>query len=513
MRSMIPLHRKGHCDRRKLSLNSGLVRGTQEDKLNRTVLRQTDPFSVDRRQWLNLVAGSLGNEVESGSLAGETKEAVPAQPLDEQVPSAMPLTRADPQKSFHIVQRLDDPDPARANAQAREDLENGATGLALVFGGAPNAFGYGLPANFEGLQAVLADLPLKNLLLRIDVHPQSRASVDWLVEVLRNLRADPEEINLSFGIDPASLFAGTGRLRMSIEALEASMPQSLAGYFALSLPGILLEADGRVFHNAGATEAQELGIVLASAVGHLRMFEQARQPLIYGAEHIGFAVAVDQHQFLSIAKIRALRKLWNRVLVSRSVEGVPVLIHAETSYRMLTTLDPETNKIRSTLAAFAAVIGGADSISVLPHTIAHGLPDSDARRLARNTQLVLAEESNVNFLADPAGGSSVLEAMTEQLCESAWEEFQTIEKEGGVLRSLAAGHIQERIASARAERLKEFSDNARNIIGTTAYRRRQEPPVSTLSAPMQAISSQGAVTCEPLPAERFDEMPGLSREP
>src|SRR5690606_11710458 len=155
---------------------------------------------------------------------------------------------------------------------------------------------------------VLKNLPLDNLLLRIDVHPQSRASVDWLIEILRNRRADPARLNLSFGIDPASLFAGTGRLRMSIEALEASMPQSLAGYFALSLPGILLEADGRVFHNSGATEAQELGIMLASAVAHLRMFEEARQPLIYAAVHIGFALVVDQVQFRSVAKIRALRK-------------------------------------------------------------------------------------------------------------------------------------------------------------------------------------------------------------
>ena len=473
--------------------------------MDRTVLRQADFPAVDQRQWLELVARSLGAGTDYGSLVRETDDGLPVKPVYEHGQGAVPLSRVDPRSAWKLVQRLDDPDPARANAQAREDLANGATGLSLVFAGAPNAFGYGLPANPEALDAVFSDLPLDNLLLRIDVHPQSRASVDWLVEILRNRRADPARLNLSFGIDPASLFAGTGRLRMSIEALEASMPQSLAGYFALSLPGILLEADGRVFHNSGATEAQELGIMLASAVAHLRMFEEARQPLIYAAEHIGFALAVDQDQFLSVAKIRALRKLWARVLEACSVEAAPVVVHAETSYRMLTALDPETNILRSTIAAFAAAVGGADSISVLPHTITHGLPDGGARRIARNTQLVLSSESHLDLVADPAGGSGAVEALTDGLCEKAWEEFRQIEEEGGVLRSLAAGHIQKRVAAARAERLKDFKDGARNIIGTTLYKLDQERPAGTISAARQPVPVDGAVACDPLPARRIDE--------
>src|SRR5690606_14840157 len=149
--------------------------------------------------------------------------------------------------------------------------------------------------------------------------------------------------SLSFGIDPAAIFAGSGRLRMSIEALQASMPQSLAHFFALGVPGILLEADGRVFHNAGATEAQELGIMIASAVWHLRLFEEARQALVYAAPHIGFALAVDQNQFLSVAKIRALRRLWARVQECCSVPVSAAEVHAETSWRMITARDPETN--------------------------------------------------------------------------------------------------------------------------------------------------------------------------
>ncbi|TIU81990.1 MAG: methylmalonyl-CoA mutase, partial [Mesorhizobium sp.] len=107
--------------------------------------------------------------------------------------------------------------------------------------------------------------------------------------------------------------------RMSIEALQASMPQSLAHFFSMGVPGVLLEADGRVFHNAGATEAQELGTMMASAVSYLRMFEEARQPLVYAAPHIGFALSVDQDQFVSMAKVRALRRLWARVQEACSI--------------------------------------------------------------------------------------------------------------------------------------------------------------------------------------------------
>src|SRR5690606_14737693 len=245
--------------------------------------------------------------------------------------------------SWTIVQRVDDVDPRRANHQAQEDIAAGATGLAIIFEGAPNAFGYGLPARPEALAAALHNIQLNRIYLRIDVHPSSRASVDWIVELMRRKKVDPARRGLSFGIDPAAIFAGNGSLRMSIEALQASMPQSLAHFFGMGIPAVLLEADGRVFHNAGATEAQELGAMLASAVSHLRMFQEARQPLIYATPHIGFALSVTQDQFLSIAKLRALRLLWAKAQEACGLQPIAAKIHAETSYRMLTLRAPENN--------------------------------------------------------------------------------------------------------------------------------------------------------------------------
>lgn len=409
---------------------------------------------------------------------------------------------ANASETMVIMQRVDDPDPTRAAAQARDDLANGANGLALVFAGAPNAFNYGLPSSLDGLKAVLNDVSLQDVHLRIDVHPQSRASIDWLAEILQQKQVDPSRVQLSFGVDPTAIFAGTGRLRMSIEVLEASLPQSLGGFFALSLPGILLEADGRIYHNAGASEAQELGIMLASAAAHFKMFEEARQPLVYAIPHLGFALSVDQDILTSTAKIRALRLLWARMLSEYSIDPAPAVIHAETSFRMLSARDAETNIIRNTMAAFAASFGGVNSLSVLPYTLAHGLADSNARRIARNTSLILTTETRAHQLT--LAQSDQADVLVASYCQDAWEEFGRIMSEGGTLRSLASGAIQQRIALSRQEKLQEISGGARQFIGTTVYPGAADPLLPTLGATSPDFPHDAAIHCDPLLAEHLD---------
>jgi methylmalonyl-CoA mutase len=462
-----------------------------------------EPASEAR--WRALAEKALGG-ASFDALVARTDDGIAINPIEAASQRAEPLARLRPDLPWIVTQRIDDPDPARANSQAKEDVANGATGLAVVFSGAPNAFGFGLPASPEALAAALDSIPLDRVYLRIDPHPASRASADWLLALLTTRRGDPSKLRLSFGIDPAAVFAGTGRLRMSIEALQASLPPSLAHFFAMGVPGVLLEGDGRVFHNAGATEAQELGIALATVVSHLRMFEAARQALVYAAPHLGFSISVDQDQFLSIAKIRALRKLWAKAQEACSIPPVAGMIHAETSWRMMTARDPETNILRSTIAAFAAAAGGADSISVLPHTVAHGLPEAFARRVARNTQLIMAGESHIDFVADPAAGSGSIEALTDALCEAAWKEFQTIDGEGGVLKSLAEGRIQRRVAAAREERVRAVREGKRGIVGTTLHPATQERPVTVLDSKRTVFAEDGVVNCEALSPERIDAL-------
>ena len=418
------------------------------------------------------------------------------------------LARTNVEKPWTIISRIDDPDVERAARQAREDTENGAAGIALVFEGAGNAFGHGLPGHPQALGAVLSAIDLSGLQIRIDSHPSSRASVEWLIAYLAGRRADPAKLDFALGIDPAAVFASTGRLRMSIEALEQSMPQSLSHLFALGVPGVLFEADGRVYHNAGATPGQELGAALAGAVSHLRMFEKARQPLVYAAPHIGFALSADQDMFMTVAKIRAMRLLWTRVQEDCGFAPGQSRIHAETSMRMMTSADAETNILRTTIAAFAAGVGGADSISILPYPAAAGLSGAFARRIARNTQLVLAGESGVDRVADPAAGAGGVEALTGRLCDAAWLEFQSIEKAGGLLASLNAGKIQERVRAAAAERAARFASGAETLIGVSKFAPPTQRPLGLLDAPAMPLPTDGTVRCERLDVVRDEQALG-----
>lgn len=470
------------------------------------ILREAGLAPASMEDWRKLASKALGSDDPETALSFRTDDGATIPALSPRRADAQATGRVKPTAPWRIMQRIDDRDPIRANQQAREDVANGATGLAVVFEGAPNAFGYGLPCSAGALARALHDISLSDVALRIDVHPMARASVDWLIEIVTRRHVDPSRLQVSFGIDPAAAFGGTGRLRMSIEALQASMPQSLAHFFGLGLPGILLESDGRVVHNAGGTEGHELGFILASAVSHLRMFEEARQPLVHAVPHMGLAISADQDQFVTIAKVRALRRLWARLLEACSVPSAPVAIHAETSWRMMARKDCETNILRNTIATFAAGVGGADTISVLPHTVAHGLPDAFARRLARNTQIVLLDESHLDFVQDPAAGAGGIEALTAALCEAGWAELQRIEAEGGILASLAEGRFQARVVEARSALASQVAEGARTIVGTTLHPLKDERPVSVLPAEPARVEPEGPAVCEALQPCRLDAL-------
>src|SRR5262249_45822957 len=163
----------------------------------------------------------------------------------------------------------------------------------------------------------------------------------------------------------------------------------------------LLVADGRVVHGAGGTETQELAYVIAAAVTYLRTLEAHGIALDDARRMIFFRLAADADQFLTIAKFRALRMIWARVEESCGLTPEPTFIAAEIAWRMMTRNDPQVNILRTTIATFAAAVGGADAITVLPFTSALGLPDAFARRIARNTQLILIEEAGIGRVADP----------------------------------------------------------------------------------------------------------------
>ena len=202
-------------------------------------------------------------------------------------------------------------------------------------------------------------------------------------------------------------------------------------------------------------------------------------------------LSADADQFLTLAKFRALRLLWARIEQACGLAPKPLFIAAETAWRMLTQRDPYVNMLRATIATFSAGLGGADSLTVLPHTLALGLPDAFARRAARNTQLILLEESNLAKVADPAAGSGGIETLTRQLCEAAWAQFQEIEKAGGAFAALTQSLIQRKVAATRAAREANVAKRREVLTGASEFPNLHEKPPEVLDAKPVALAPYG----------------------
>ena len=243
-----------------------------------------------------------------------------------------------------------------------------------------------------------------------------------------------------------------------------------------------------MIHNAGGSEAQELAFALSVALAYLRALEAEGVGLETARRMIFFRLSADADQFLTIAKFRALRKLWARVEVSCGLAAEPAFISAETAWRMMARRDPHVNILRATIAAFAAALGGADAITVLPFTAARGLPDRFARRIARNTQLLLGEESHLDKVADPAAGSGAVEDLTDQLCQTAWALFQEIETAGGIAAALETGLIQSKVAAVRTERDASVARRKDALTGVSIFPNLTEADVQVdLPAPSTQV--------------------------
>jgi methylmalonyl-CoA mutase len=316
----------------------------------------------------------------------------------------------------------------------------------------------------------------------------------------------PGAVNIRFGHDAIGAHSLTGTLPIPFHDLMPRFAEHVGSLAKLGFKGKLMAADGRIVHNAGGSEVQELAYTVAVAVAYLRALESAGVTLDAARSMIEFRLAADAEQFLTVAKFRALRKLWACVEQACGLAPKPAFVSAETAWRMMTRRDPHVNILRTTIATFSAGIGGADAVSVLPFTAALGLPDRFARRIARNTQLLLLEESNLAKVADPAAGSGGIEDLTERLCHAAWALFQEIERVGGAPAALERGLIQEKVAKVRAEREAAVARRKDALTGTSDYPLLSEQPVKVLAAaPVPLPPPAAAINYPPLVARRLAE--------
>ncbi len=414
--------------------------------------------------------------------------------------------------AWRALARLDHPDAAAANEQALDDLANGADGLQVIFAGAGGAYGFGLAksdsaALHRAFEGVRFD---RTLCIELDLGAESESQATGFAGLVERGGADPATLDLSFGLDPLGALARSGRAARAW-AEEARALAKLALFLkAKRFAGPYLAADARCVHAAGGTPAQELAFALGSALAYLRALSENGFSLDAARAAIAFRLTADADQFVTLAKFRALRLLWARVSQACGLAPQAARIHAESAWRTLSARDPYVNVMRGATAAFAAGLGGADSVSVLPFTSAIGLPDALARRLARNSQLILLQELHLGFVADPAAGAGVYEALTQALCERAWSLFQGLEGEGGLPRALLGGGFQRAVAEAAEKLARDAASLKTPITGVSAHPDLNEVKVEVLPASAPAFAYPGeaaAPAMTPLriaaPFERF----------
>src|SRR5712671_6971676 len=460
------------------------------------------PASYD--DWRKLVDGVLkGAPFEK--LVGKTPDGLRIEPIYPRARGAAPIAGRAPAAPWQIMQRIDHPDAAQANAQALHDLENGATGLEIEFAGGPGARGFGVGDATGDTLTRLFDGVFFDAGIAIALNPvlgRENAGIN-LAEVIEARGIDPANADIRFNYQPLSTVAARGATAAPWPEFEKPFAKMIGDLMARGFKGPFALADGRPVHDAGGSEAQELAFALAVALAYLRALEAGGIALDAARNALSFRLIADADQFLTLAKFRALRLLWARIEQACGLTPKPIFIAAQTAWRMLTQRDAYVNMLRATIATFSAGLGGANAIAVLPHTLALGLPDAFARRAARNTQLVLLEESNLAKVSDPAAGSGGIETLTGQLCEAAWLLFQEIEKAGGAFASLEQNLIQRKVAATRTVREANITRRKEVLTGATEFPNLHEAAVTVLAAKPVALAPYGEAKF------KFDALPPM----
>jgi methylmalonyl-CoA mutase len=442
--------------------------------------------------WRKLVDGVLkGAPFEK--LVGKTYDGLKIEPIYPRAVGAASIAGRAAAASWQIMQRIDHPDAAMANAQALHDLENGATGLDIEFQGGPGARGFGVSdADPETLKR-LFDGVIFDAGISISLNPVlGRGNPGTaLAALIEAQRVDPTKVDLRINYQALSTIAVRGGAPAAWLEMEKLFAKVVGDLLDRGFKGPLVLACGRPVHDAGGSEAQELAFALGLALAYLRTLETGGIALDAARTAVSFRLGADADQFLTIAKFRALRLLWARVEAACGLAPKPAFIAAETGWRMLTRRDPYVNMLRATMATFAAGLAGANAVTVLPHTLALGLPDAFARRVARNTQLILLQESNLAKVSDPAAGSGGIESLTRELCETAWSLLQEIEKCGGAFAALQQGVIQTKVAATRKAREANIARRKEVLTGATEFPNMQEADVAVENVKPFAPSGDG----------------------
>jgi methylmalonyl-CoA mutase len=397
-----------------------------------------------------------------------------------------------------VCQEYSEPDVAVAAEAIRVDLDRGVSGLWLCLGESQGI----RVRDASEMERLLAHVPLSKTPVHLESESNPLPAAALLLRAAERQGAPREALRGCLGVDPLGALARTGSVQSGLQGLLGEAAQLVTSTRKGS-PGLrALLVSTRAYAQAGATSVHELAWAIATGVEYLRGLERVGVSPEDAARSLQFSFSVGSQFFPEIARLRAARLLWSKVVAASggSPEAQAMVLHARTAAATKSRRDPWVNILRATSESFAAVIGGADSITTSPFDEAIGQPDESSRRIARNTQLILRDESSLNRVTDPAGGSYYIESLTRELARAAWTELRRIEALGGMASALEKGDIARVLAETGAARDKAIRTRRLPIVGVSEFPHLDEVPV--LRAPRPAGAQQ---TSSPLRPTRLAE--------
>lgn len=460
----------------------------------------TSPFPpATEDAWRALVAKTLGDKPYE-SLEKTTVEGLKVEPLYAHAErSAAFATRPfDAERPWDLRTLTRHPDPSAANGEILRDLEGGAASVIVRID--PTGETGVAVGSAEGLARVLTGVVPEFATVGLDAGFLGPKAADWLGAVAKSSPG----AKVAFNMDPLSALAEAGASPGPVESHLIS-GATVALRLADTYPQMqAFLASGRVVHEAGGGEAEEVAFAAAAGLAYAKALVRAGLPVAEAFARITLGLAADADHFTTIGKLRAMRVVWGKIAVASGADP-RARIEARSSRRMLTVQDAWTNMIRLTAAGFGAAVGGADAVVLGNFTDALGLPTAFGRRQSRNTQLVLMEEAHVGRVADPAAGAGYVEALTDEIARAAWARFQAIEAAGGIIAALTSGQIAAEVAKAKAARGEP------KILGVTHFPPTKEAPAEIERATPKPVEAPSArlpgpdASCPPLTPMRLAE--------
>lgn len=408
---------------------------------------------------------------------------------------------------WDVAQEIPAATPAAFNAALRADLERGQNAVNLLLDH-PTLHGIdadqanaaeigqgGLSlSSVADLAEALAGIDLESTPIYAHVDASALSFTALLAALVKKQGQSLDKLRGAIGMDPLGHLARHGHLPRDLNGVYDVMAQ-LIGWAKHNAPQLqIITVQGHPYHNGGASATQELAFALATAVDYLRALQERGLSVDDLAPRIRFAFSVGSNFFMEIARLRAARLLWAKIVQAfgGNAEAQKMTLHARTSAWNQTLYDPHVNLLRGTTEAFSAIIGGCDSLHIAPFDELLGASDEFSRRIARNTHTVLREETHITHTVDPAGGSWYVENLTDAVARQSWAIFQEVEKQGGMLKALHAGWPQVQVAETAAQRAANIAKRKDVFVGSNMYPNLKETRLEAPAVDAAALQAERA---------------------